>query len=111
LVISHTALLGAGALAGVLSSPEGREFTLDMLQDRDLPVPGVPGLNFRFNVTGPNQQLFLNLDLAQLISALRRQSSDDGTANQCDAAQQCIPQNRLTSPTRLCLWQSYAWGG
>ena len=72
LVISHTALLGAGALAGVLSSPEGREFTLDMLQDRDLPVPGVPGLNFRFNVTGPNQQLFLNLDLAQLIPALRR---------------------------------------
>jgi hypothetical protein len=60
-------LVGGTALAGVLSNEQSRNFVLNQLQGRDLPVPLVPGLSFQFNITGPEQRIFFNLDLAQLI--------------------------------------------
>ncbi len=67
LVITQTAVIGGGALAAVLSSPEGRGFALELVQNRDLPVPGVPGLTFQFNLTGPDQRILFNLNVGALL--------------------------------------------
>jgi len=67
LVITQGALLGAGVLGGVLSSPEGRDFTLGLIQNRALPVPGVPGLTFQFNLTGPDQRVQFGLNVGALL--------------------------------------------
>jgi hypothetical protein len=67
LLISHTALLGSGVVAGILSSPGATQSTLDLLQNRTLPVPGVPGLTLQFNLTGPNQMVQFNLNVGALL--------------------------------------------
>jgi hypothetical protein len=66
-LISQTALIGGGALAGVLSDPEARTFTLGLLQNRDIPVPGVPGLTFQFILTGPDQRVRFDLNVGALL--------------------------------------------
>jgi len=65
-VITQSAVIGAGALAGVLSDPEARQFTLGLLENRSLPT-GVPGLNFQFNVTGPDQKIKFDLNVGALL--------------------------------------------
>jgi hypothetical protein len=65
-VITQSVLIGAGGLAGVLSDPEARNFTLGLLQDRALPT-GVPGLNVQFNVTGPDQRIRFDLNVGALL--------------------------------------------
>ncbi len=67
LVISQAALIGGGALAGVLSNQEGRDFALNLIQNRDLPIPGVPGLTFQFNATGPEQSIRFDLNVGALL--------------------------------------------
>jgi len=67
LVITQSALITGGALAGVLTSPEARQFTLGLIQNRALPIPGVPGLTFQFNVTGPNQMIRFDLNVGALL--------------------------------------------
>jgi hypothetical protein len=65
-VVTQTAVIGGGALAGVASSPEARNFVLGQLQNRSLPT-GVPGLNFQFNLTGPDQRLQFDLNVGALL--------------------------------------------
>lgn len=65
-VITQSAVISAGALAGVLSDSEARQFTLGLLQNRSLPT-GVPGLNFQFNVTGPDQRIKFDLNVGALL--------------------------------------------
>jgi hypothetical protein len=65
-VITQSAVIGTGALAGVLADPEARNFTLGLLQNRSLPT-GVPGLNFQFNVTGPDQRIRFDLNVGALL--------------------------------------------
>jgi hypothetical protein len=65
-VITHSALIAGGALAGVISNPESRQLALDLLQDRTLPT-GVPGLQFQFNLTGPDQRIKFDLNLGQFL--------------------------------------------
>ncbi|GEM_PF-870113 len=67
LLVSHTALLTGTALAGVLANPEARQFTLGLIQNRAIPVPGVPGLTFQFNLTGPNRLIRFDLNLGALL--------------------------------------------
>jgi hypothetical protein len=67
LLVSQGVLVGGAALTAVLSNEESRNFVLNQLQGRNLPVPLVPGLSFQFNITGPEQRIFFNLDLGQLI--------------------------------------------
>jgi len=67
LLVSQGVLVGGAALTAVFSNEESRSFVLNQLQGRNLPVPLVPGLSFQFNITGPEQRIFFNLDLAQLI--------------------------------------------
>jgi hypothetical protein len=66
LVITHTAVLGGGAAAAALSNPEGRQFALDILQNKSLPT-GVPGLKFQFNLTGPDQRVMFQLNVGQFL--------------------------------------------
>jgi hypothetical protein len=65
-VITHSALIAGGALAGVISNPASRQLALDVLQDRTLPT-GVPGLQFQFNLTGPDQRIKFDLNLGQFL--------------------------------------------
>jgi hypothetical protein len=65
-VISTGAVLAGGTLAGILSSPDARQFTLDVLQNRNLPT-GVPGLDFKFNLTGPDHRVQFNLNVGRFL--------------------------------------------
>ncbi len=67
LLVTQTALIGGAALAGVLSDPEARQFVLGQIENRTIPVPGVPGLTFQFNVTGPDRRIMFNLNLGALL--------------------------------------------
>jgi hypothetical protein len=65
-VITQSALIGGGAVAGLLSNPQARQFTLDLLQNRPLPT-GVPGLSLQFNLTGPDQRVQFDLNLGHFL--------------------------------------------
>jgi hypothetical protein len=65
-VITQSALIGGGAVAGILSNPQARQFTLDLLQNRPLPT-GVPGLSLQFNLTGPDQRVQFDLNLGHFL--------------------------------------------
>ncbi len=66
MVITQSALIGGGAVAGILSRPDARQFALDVLQNRLLPT-GVPGLQFQFNLTGPDQRIEFQLNVGALL--------------------------------------------
>jgi hypothetical protein len=68
LVITQGIIMGAGALTGVALSPEARQFALDQIQGRDIPIPGLP-VTFRFNLTGENQQLQIGVNVGALLPA------------------------------------------
>jgi hypothetical protein len=67
ILLSQTALIGGGTLAGILSSSEARQFALEQLQGRDVPVPGVPGLTFQLNLAGQERRVMFNLNLGRLL--------------------------------------------
>lgn len=46
-LISQAGIIAGGALAGAMSNRDSREFLLNMIMNRDIPVPGVDGLQFR----------------------------------------------------------------
>jgi len=70
-VLTYSAAVSAGvlggALAGVLSDPAARQFTLEKLQGKTLPVPYVPGLNFQANLAGPDKNVTLILDMGAFL--------------------------------------------
>jgi hypothetical protein len=51
-MISSSALMAGGALAGVLSNQQARTATFNLLVNRDVPVPGVDGLTVRLRPRG-----------------------------------------------------------
>lgn len=67
ILLTQTALIGGGAIAGILSSSGGRQLALEQLQGRNVPVPGVPGLTFKLNLTGPERNVMFNLNLGRLL--------------------------------------------
>ncbi|MFW9261094.1 hypothetical protein [Nostoc sp. CALU 546] len=66
-VVSTTALIGVGALAGVLSDPTARRFALDQLNGRTLPVPGLNWLRLEINTGGDNLMLGMHVDVGRLL--------------------------------------------
>jgi hypothetical protein len=66
LVITQGIIMGAGALTGIALSPDARQFALDQIQGRDIPIPGLP-VTFRFNLTGENQQLQIGVNVGRLL--------------------------------------------
>ena len=68
--IGVSALIASGVIAGIVSNNSARQFALQQLQGRNIPVPMVPGLSFQLNPIGPNQSVMLNLDLSALAKKL-----------------------------------------
>jgi len=67
-LLTQTALIGGGALAGILSNPEARQFAFRQLQGTNIPMPGIPGLTFQLNLAGPERSVIFNLNLGELFS-------------------------------------------
>jgi hypothetical protein len=65
-VVSTSVAIAGGTLAGILARPDARQFTLDLLQNRSLPT-GVPGLDFQFNLTGPDHRIKFDLNVGQFL--------------------------------------------
>jgi hypothetical protein len=53
--------------AGVLSSPEGRDFARDQINGKKFPVPGVGGLHIEVTLTENNAGLGLHLDVGRFL--------------------------------------------
>ncbi len=54
--------------AGLVSiDPVVHQCILGLIQRRIVPIPGVPGLTFQFNVTGPNQMIRFDLNVGALL--------------------------------------------
>jgi hypothetical protein len=66
-VITSLAVIGGGALAGVMSDAESRNFALGQLNGRVIPVPGVGGLGVELNTEGSNVMVGLHLDIGRYL--------------------------------------------
>lgn len=64
---SYASLIGATAITAIMANDETRSFVLEQLNDRNLPVPAVPGLTFRARFLGNDPGIFFNLDLSRII--------------------------------------------
>ena len=69
-VISAFTVIGAGALAGIVSDPEARRLSLGLLDGKVLPVPKVNWLNLEINTKGNNLMLGLHVDVGQLLPSV-----------------------------------------
>jgi hypothetical protein len=65
--VTAAVVVGGGALAGAAAHPEGREFLLDQLNGRVIPVPGVTGLSVELNTAGENLMVGMHLDVGSLL--------------------------------------------
>jgi len=66
-VVSTLAVIGGGALTGVLSDPNARQFSLSQLNGRVLPVPGLDGLHLEMNTGGDNLMVGMHVDVGALL--------------------------------------------
>ena len=67
--ITATAVIGGGALGGVLSHPETRQAAIDLLNGRTFLVPGVEGLQFEVGIRGNDWTIGFHLDVGALLPA------------------------------------------
>lgn len=66
-VISVSALIAGGAIAGIAANPEARQFALDQLNGMTLPLPGIEGLKIEFNTAGNNLMVGLHYDIGAIL--------------------------------------------
>ena len=69
-VVSAFTIIGAGALAGIVSDPEARRLSLGLLDGKVLPVPKLDWLNLEINTKGSNLMLGLHVDVGQLLPSV-----------------------------------------
>lgn len=65
--VSSLAMIGGGALAGVVSDPQARSFVFSQLDGKVIPVPGVEGLGVEFNTKGKNLMVGIHLDVGRIL--------------------------------------------
>lgn len=65
--IATTAIIGGGALAGVLSHPDTRQEAFDLLNGRTFPVPGIEGLQFEVGISDNDWTVGFHLDVGALL--------------------------------------------
>ena len=65
--ITAAVLVGGSAIAGIVSDPEGREFVLDQLNGRVLPVPGITGLGLELNTSEDNIMVGMHYDVGAVL--------------------------------------------
>lgn len=68
-VVSTSALIAGGALAGIATSPEARRFVFEQLSGAALPVPGADWLHVELNVADDNLMFGLHLDVGRFLPA------------------------------------------
>ena len=64
-LVTSAATIGGATLAGVLSDQKSREFALQQLHGRDLPVPGVDGLNVQFRTQREDLGVMFSFDVGR----------------------------------------------
>lgn len=65
--ISTTVLIGGAGLAGILSRDKARQESLEFIQGKNIPVPGVTGLTFSISPVGKNKKFMLNFDVTKFL--------------------------------------------
>ena len=68
-VVTSLVTIGGGALAGALASPDSRDFLLEQLNGRDLPVPGIEGLSVQFSTQRDNVGVMFTFDVGRHLPA------------------------------------------
>jgi len=66
-LVSISALIAGGAIAGVASSPDAQRFVFSQLSGKVVPVPGLSFLRVEFNAQDSNLMLGLHLDVGALL--------------------------------------------
>lgn len=66
-LVSAGVVIGGGALAGLMSNDEGRNWALGLLDGRVIPVPYVDGLFVEMNTAGSNLMFGLHLDVGRVL--------------------------------------------
>jgi hypothetical protein len=65
-IVGGVAIAGLAG-AGVMSSPEGRDFAREQINGKKIPVPGVDGLHLEVTFTETNVGLGLHLDVGRFL--------------------------------------------
>ena len=68
-VVTSLVTIGGGALAGALANPDSRDFLLEQLNGRDLPVPGIEGLSVQFSTQRDNLGVMFTFDVGRHLPA------------------------------------------
>ena len=78
--VSSLGVIGLSALGGAMAHPESRQWLLNQLNGRILPVPGVDPLQLEFNISGSNLMFGLHFDIGQVLPASWGFGPSDPTA-------------------------------
>src|SRR5262249_7738443 len=68
-LVSTAVAIGGGAVAGVLSDPDARNWVATTLRGTVYPVPMVPGLGVQLDLGGDSLIVGLHLDVGRLLPA------------------------------------------
>jgi hypothetical protein len=68
-LVSTTAMIAAGATAGIASDPDAREWVMEQLSGTRIPVPMVPGLDVQIDFRDDVTMVGLRLDVGRLLPA------------------------------------------
>jgi hypothetical protein len=66
-VVTGSLVVGGAAIAGILASPDARQWISSTLADKIIPVPKVPGLGVQLNLSGPTVIVGLHLDVGRIL--------------------------------------------
>lgn len=68
-VVTTTVAVGGGAIVGLLSRPDVRQWITATLNDKVIQVPKVPGLGVQLNLSGNTVIVGLHLDVGKILPA------------------------------------------
>lgn len=66
-LVSSLVLVGGTALGSIMAHDRSRTAALGFIKDKDLPVPGVPGLSIQLNLVGPDLGVRFGLNVGSLL--------------------------------------------
>jgi hypothetical protein len=69
LVVSTGVVIAGGALGGAMSKEDSRNFVLQQIGGKDLPVPGIGGLSVQFQTDPKNVGVTFTLDVGKHLPA------------------------------------------
>jgi len=68
-VVTGSVAVAGGAIVGLLSRPDVRQWITATLNDKIIPVPKVPGLGVQLNLSGNTMIVGLHLDVGKILPA------------------------------------------